>query len=80
MHNTVQLTYALVFGTLGPMLQAVFNLTVLYQRDFQLCQQVRTPTTRPPFLSLAWPGSAVSFRGSLARPGGGGRRRQQHAI
>ena len=39
-HKTVQLTYALVFGTLGPMLQSVFNLSVLYQREFQLCQQV----------------------------------------
>ena len=39
-HKTVQLTYALVFGTLSPMLQSVFNLSVLYQREFQLCQQV----------------------------------------
>ncbi len=39
-HKTVQLTYALVFGTLGPMLQSIFNLSVLFQREFQLCQQV----------------------------------------
>ncbi len=30
-HSTVQLTYALIFGTFGPMLQSVFNLAVLYQ-------------------------------------------------
>ena len=39
-HSTVQLTYALIFGTFGPMLQSVFNLAVLYQREFQLCQSV----------------------------------------
>ena len=39
-HGTVQLVYALVFGTFGPMLQSVFNLTVLHKRSFQNCQSV----------------------------------------
>ena len=39
-HGTVQLVYALVFGTFGPMLQSVFNLTVLHKRSFQYCQSV----------------------------------------
>ena len=39
-HKTVQLTYALVFGTICPMLQSIYNLSVAYQRDFDLCQHV----------------------------------------
>ena len=39
-HGTVQIVYALVFGTFGPMLQSVFNLTVLHKRSFQDCQSV----------------------------------------
>jgi hypothetical protein len=38
--KTVTLTYALVFGTVCPMLQSVYNIAVLYQREFDLCQQI----------------------------------------
>ena len=39
-NEVVRKTVAFVFELLWPMLQAVFNLSVLYQREFYVCQQV----------------------------------------